>query len=38
MGKNKNAHRALAFSLKEKEHLEDLCVDGRIILKWSGMD
>jgi hypothetical protein len=38
MGKNKNAHRALAFSLKGKGHLEYLCIDGRIILKRSGMD
>ena len=32
MGKKKSAHRALACSLKAKEQLEDLCVDGRIIL------
>jgi hypothetical protein len=37
-GKKKNAYRALVGNLKEREHLEDLRVDGRIILKWSSVD
>jgi hypothetical protein len=35
MGKNRNAYRE---SQKERDHQEDLDVDWRIILGWSGMD
>jgi hypothetical protein len=30
----RNAHIILVGSLKEGDHLEDLGLDGRIILKW----
>jgi sugar lactone lactonase YvrE len=40
----RGACRVLVWKLREKDHLEDLGVDGRIILKWifkqwdGGMD
>jgi hypothetical protein len=34
MGKIRNAHRSLAGNMKEREHLEVLSIDGRIILKF----
>jgi len=30
----KNAHKILIQKVKEKIHLEDLGIDGRIILEW----
>jgi hypothetical protein len=34
MGKIRNAHKILVRTLKGRDHLEDLCIDGRIILVW----
>jgi hypothetical protein len=35
MGDRKGAYRVLEEGdLREKDHLEDLGIDGRIILKW----
>ena len=34
MGDMRNAHRVLVGNLMERGHLEDLGVNGRIILKW----
>jgi hypothetical protein len=34
MGKIRNVHRILATNMKEREHFEDLSIDGRIILKY----
>jgi hypothetical protein len=41
MGKRRGAYRVLVGDLVERDHLEDLIVDGRIMLKlilkkWSG--
>jgi hypothetical protein len=33
MAKARNAHKTLAQRLKVRDHLEDLDVDGRILLK-----
>jgi hypothetical protein len=35
MGERRGAYRVLVRELKEGEHLEDLGVDGKIILKVS---
>jgi hypothetical protein len=34
MWKKRNAYRVLVGNLKERDHVENLSVDGRIILKW----
>ena len=34
MGEMRSAHRVLVGNLMERSHLEDLGVNGRIILKW----
>ena len=34
MGEMRSAHRGLVGNLMERIHLEDLGVNGRIILKW----
>jgi hypothetical protein len=34
MGEGRGAYRVLVGVLREGDHLEDLGVDGRIILKW----
>ena len=34
MGKRRNAYRCLWRYLRERDHLEDLGIDGRIILNW----
>jgi hypothetical protein len=34
MEEMRNTYRILVGKLKEKDHLEDKGVDGRIILKW----
>jgi hypothetical protein len=34
MGDRGGAYRDLVGNLKERGHLEDLSMDGRIILKW----
>jgi hypothetical protein len=34
MGERRGAYRALVGNLREGDHLIDLGVDGRIILKW----
>jgi hypothetical protein len=33
MGENKGAYRASVGNLRERNHLEDLGIDGRVILK-----
>jgi hypothetical protein len=33
-GVRRGAYRVLVGNLKERDHLEDLGLDGRIILKW----
>jgi hypothetical protein len=33
MGDKEGAYRVWWRDLRERDHLEDLCVDGRIILK-----
>jgi hypothetical protein len=35
VGKKKNAYKVLVRNLKERNHLEDLGVDGRMALKWT---
>jgi len=35
MGKNRNAYKYLVGNFKERNHLEDLGVDGRMTLKWT---
>jgi hypothetical protein len=37
-GKEKKINTGILLRSEEMEHLEDLLVDGRIILKCSGMD
>ena len=34
MGEDRGVHRVLVGNLKERDHLEDSGVDGRIILRW----
>jgi len=34
MGDNRGAYRGLERNIRETDHLEDLGVDGKIILKW----
>jgi len=35
MGEKKNIHKFLWYgNMKERVHLEDIDVDGRIVLKW----
>jgi hypothetical protein len=34
IGEMRNAFKILVDNLKGRDHLEDLAVDGRIILKW----
>jgi hypothetical protein len=34
MGEKRGAHMVLMGSTREREHLEDLSVDGRTSLKW----
>ena len=34
MREQRNAHRLLVGKHKERDHLEDLGIDGTIILKW----
>jgi hypothetical protein len=34
MGDRRGAYRVLVGNLREREHLEDQGIDGRIILKW----
>jgi hypothetical protein len=35
MAENRNTYRIWWGNLKEKDHLYDLDVDGRLILKWT---
>ena len=35
MGDRRGVYSVLVEKLSERDHLEDLGVDGRIILKWS---
>jgi len=35
MGDRGSAHRVMVGRLEEKDHLEDLRVDGNKILKWN---
>jgi hypothetical protein len=37
MGNNINAYRVLVGKPEGKFHIEDLCVEGRIILNWNLM-
>jgi len=34
MGDRSDAYRVLVADLRDRDHLEDLGLDGRIILKW----
>jgi hypothetical protein len=34
MGQKRNAYNILVGNLKERDHLEDIGVDGRVILEW----
>jgi hypothetical protein len=34
MGENRDAYRFYRENSKERAHLEDLAIDGRILLKW----
>jgi hypothetical protein len=34
VGDRRGAYKVLVVRLREREHLEDLGLDGRIILKW----
>ena len=31
----RGVHRVLEGNLRERDDLEDLCLDGKIILKWT---
>jgi hypothetical protein len=35
VGKMRNSYKILVGNLKERDHSEDLSVDGRIILEWT---
>ena len=35
VGEKRNAYKYLVGNLKERNHLEDLGVDGRMTLKWK---
>jgi hypothetical protein len=35
MGERRGAYKVLVGNLKERDHLEDSGVDGRIILRWT---
>jgi hypothetical protein len=35
MGEGRGAYRVLVGELEKRDHLEDLGLDGRIILKWT---
>ena len=37
MGEKRDVYRVLLGNLRERDHLEDPGVDGRIILRWSFM-
>jgi len=34
MGERKDEYRVLVENLRERDHLEDPCIEGRILLKW----
>jgi hypothetical protein len=34
MGKSRGVHRIVVGNPRERDHSEDPCIDGRIILKW----
>jgi len=34
MGERRSAYRVLVTDLRERNHLESLGIDGRVILKW----
>jgi hypothetical protein len=34
MGKKRGENRVLVGNLRDENHLEDSCIDGRIILRW----
>jgi hypothetical protein len=33
-GEMRNLHKVWSENLKERDHSEDLCVNGKIILQW----
>jgi hypothetical protein len=35
MEERRGAHRGLVGNMRERERLEDLSIDGRLILKWT---
>jgi hypothetical protein len=38
MGEERNAYKILSENLKESDHLEDLCIDGRILKQMANKD